>query len=388
MKMILYFSDAFAWRYVEDTDYMADFWDARRPLRTILGYSSTILPVLITGKRPQETGIWTEYFRSQRRQSRLARWVSRFAFLRTPVNMARLVLFRFARKAGSPTAHRLRIPIQISHFFGRHDMDYRNFPPVDLPHPTIDRVVENLGLRFSFRYMPEHVDVDEELARLAGQLDDYDVFFFYDPSVDGRGHHVGASATALAPELAKIEQFLHQAAELIGHRSEEAEFILFSDHGMTNVERTFDIFAALGNLRAGRDYLVWVDSTFARFWYPSEEMRATVHERLRTAPAQFLTQEEIEAYGIDFPDDRYGQDVFVIDEGAVFHPSYISPSFFRTKNFPDKAMHGYRPEALSASGVFCYRGRRLDSELPEQVPAESVFGIVKGIAERSVRVPR
>jgi len=46
MKLVLYFADAFAWKYVEDTDYMADFFDERRPLETVLGYSSTILPVL------------------------------------------------------------------------------------------------------------------------------------------------------------------------------------------------------------------------------------------------------------------------------------------------------------------------------------------------------
>jgi len=64
---------------------------------------------------------------------------------------------------------------------------------------------------------------------------------------------------------------------------------LFSDHGMTNVEETFDIFAALGDLRVGDDYLVFVDSTFARFWYPNDEVRALVHERLAGAPANFLT---------------------------------------------------------------------------------------------------
>ena len=69
MKLILYFSDAFGWQYVERTPFMQDFWTERRPLETVLGYSSTILPCLVSGEPPQRTGIWTEYYRHDRPQS-------------------------------------------------------------------------------------------------------------------------------------------------------------------------------------------------------------------------------------------------------------------------------------------------------------------------------
>jgi len=65
----------------------------------------------------------------------------------------------------------------------------------------------------------------------------------------------------------------------------------------------------------------------------------------------------------------------------VFHPSYISPSFFRTKYYPDKATHGYRPEAPSAYGIFCYRGERLRETLPDTVPAAQVFGLATSLLE-------
>src|SRR5690348_14630290 len=68
MKLLLYFSDAFAWQYLQETEFMPGFWDERRPLETVLGYSSTILPCLVTGEPPQRTGIWTEYFRRDRHQ--------------------------------------------------------------------------------------------------------------------------------------------------------------------------------------------------------------------------------------------------------------------------------------------------------------------------------
>lgn len=380
MKLVLYFADAFAWQYVEDTDYMAGFWNERRPLETVLGYSSTILPVLVSGRMPRDTGIWTEYYRAERTPSRWARAVVRTRVLLTPVNMARLVLFRFARKAGSPTAHRLRVPLQLAHHFDRHDMDYRDFPPVALPVETIDQVCEGRGLRFHFRYLPEGYDLEDELGLLDQAADDADVFFFYDPSLDGRGHVVGASAAALQPEMDRMQTFLDRAWTRLSD-AHDPEMFLFSDHGMTNVERTFDIFAALGDLRVGEDYLVWVDSTFARFWYPNDDARDRVHQRLAGAPASFLEPAEVRAYGIDFDDDRYGQEILVIDEGTVFHPSYISPSFFRTKGYPDKATHGYRPEAPSAYGIFCYRGARLGLAVPDAVRAAQVFSLVTSLIE-------
>ena len=89
-----------------------------------------------------------------------------------------------------------------------------------------------------------------------------------------------------------------------------------------------------------------------------------MREALRDAPGSFLTEAEADTYGVPYPDDRYGQDVLIADEGTVFHPSYISPTFFRTA-FPDKGMHGYRPECATADGVVMYSGRAVEDALPE-----------------------
>jgi hypothetical protein len=382
MKVILYFADAFAWRYVQERDWMEGWWDERRPLTTILGYSSTILPCLVSGRMPVETGIWTEYYRQDRPQGRLARLVVGSRVLLTPVNLARLVAFRFARKAGMPAAHRLRIPLQLAHYFARHDMDYRRFPPVELPVPTIGELCAERGLRFSFRYLAHGFDDAAELARLERDLPDKDVLFFYDPSIDGHGHHAGADVVALRPDLDRVERFVRRATELATAGGEEVHVLLFSDHGMTNVDRTYDIFQALAPFRLGHDYLVFVDSTFARFWYTDSSVRQGIHAAVAGAPAGFLDDAERRRYGIDFPDDRYGQEILVADEGVVFHPSYISPSGLRTRHYPDRATHGYRPEAPTASGICFRRGPGADPARTGPVPATGVFEIVAQITGR------
>src|SRR3954471_7319629 len=102
----MYFSDAFGWDYARQLDFMDDYWRDRRPLHSILGYSSTIIPCLISGAPPDRTGLWTEYYRDERPQSRLAQFLTSSKLLLTPVNMARLVVFRFARLRGNPAAHK------------------------------------------------------------------------------------------------------------------------------------------------------------------------------------------------------------------------------------------------------------------------------------------
>ena len=53
MKLILYFADGFAWQYTGQRSFMPGFWDQQRPLRTLLGYSSTVMPAIVSGRPPR-----------------------------------------------------------------------------------------------------------------------------------------------------------------------------------------------------------------------------------------------------------------------------------------------------------------------------------------------
>jgi hypothetical protein len=128
---------------------------------------------------------------------------------------------------------------------------------------------------------------------------------------------------------------------------------------------------------------VFVDSTFARFWYASDRIRTDIRDALHGAPGSFLTRAEEERYGIAFDDDRYGTDILVADEAVVFHPSYISPTFFRTKEYPDRATHGYRPEAPSAYGIYLRHGPGADPARTEPMPATGIFAEATAIMDRA-----
>jgi Type I phosphodiesterase / nucleotide pyrophosphatase len=380
MKAVFYFVDGFGWRYLADRGTLGDRdWRQARPLETVLGYSSSIVPVLISGRSPAETGVWTEYYREDRDPTFVGSMARAVKGSATPLNMARLVAFRFARKAGLQSAHRLRIPLELSHHFRRHDINYKAMPPCSLPYPTIAEVCKEQKLGMSFQFIAGQQDAADAVDRVQAELDKTDVFFMYDCTVDHAGHTYGPDSGAMDGYVERVGQTLDAIGDVVG-RKYPLETLVFSDHGMTRVDRAFDIFGALEPLRIGRDFLAFPDSTFARFWYPDERSREKVREALQGVPGSFLTKDEAIRYGVPYPDERYGHDIVVADEGVVFHPSYISPSFFRTA-FPDKGMHGYRPEVPSADGIVLYRGEVIGDDLPSRVPAAGVFGAMTSIAE-------
>lgn len=379
MKALFYFVDGFGWSYVEDgaADQAVKNVSHVRPLQTVLGYSSSIVPVLISGKLPVETGLWTEYYRDDRPPSRMGTLARRSNIVGLPLNMARLVAFRIARKAGRPEAHRLRIPLELSHYFDRHPIDYTRMPPCILPFPTIAEVCAELNLRMSFKFIANAQDAAGAVASAKDEVDSVDVFFFYDCTVDHAGHAHGPDPAIIQPYLDRVGSTLSAMRDIL-EAKHSLETLVFSDHGMTAIEHSFDIFAALKPLRIGRDFLAFPDSTFARFWYPSPQARGEVHDALRNAPGSFLTQAEARRYGVPFADHRYGEDVLIADEGVIFHPSYISPTFLRA-SFPDKGMHGYRPECPSADGVVLYAGKTVGDGLPDRVAASGVFDLMRTI---------
>ena len=391
MKLILYFADGFAWQYTGQRSFMPGFWNQRRPLRTLLGYSSTVMPAIVSGRPPRETGIWTEYYLDPRERSATQRFFSRprTALMRPLIDLWRLVWFRITRKLGYSAEHRLRLPLEISHLFSRHAIRYDEFPPIALPVPTLVDLFAELGLRHEFRYIKGGLRAEEQLAYLRERIDDVDVFFFYDPALDSGGHVAGASAEALGGPIAEIERFLEQAWEIARSRSPQPEMMLFSDHGMTDVAETFDLFARLEGFRLGIDYVVFMDSTFARFWFPSEERRTAVLAALEGVPGQLLDDEDRRRYGIDFADrSTYGEEVLVAEEGVVFHPNYFVPGVLKQRRYPERAMHGYLPEAPSTDGIFFYRGDGLSRDLPDPFPVTEIYGAVAEVVSRFDRSRR
>jgi predicted AlkP superfamily pyrophosphatase or phosphodiesterase len=139
---------------------------------------------------------------------------------------------------------------------------------------------------------------------------------------------------------------------------DDVTFFIIGDHGMMDVNIKVDIFNSVkkfgekNNLKFGKDYLMFLDSTLARFWFLNEKAKIIKEFMLREFSEYGLeiTEEVAKKYRIPYKDKRYGDFIFWMKPGVL-----INPDYFWSHTKPPKAMHGYDPyyEKMKGFAVVC-----------------------------------
>ena len=116
---------------------------------------------------------------------------------------------------------------------------------------------------------------------------------------------------------------------------------------MAEIRVIVDLSAELGKLpKSVRDgVLVFLDSTMARFWFKNRAAREAVSGLLAgQSGGRLLTREEMTLHGVDFPDNAYGEAIFLCEPGTLILPSFMGST-------PLKGMHGYHPDDRDSDTV-------------------------------------
>jgi hypothetical protein len=79
------------------------------------------------------------------------------------------------------------------------------------------------------------------------------------------------------------------------------------------------------------------DSTMARFWFFSDVARQKIPLVLQGVPeGRIMPDEELKRFRAHFADGRFGELIFLVQEGVLIVPSHMGER-------PIRAMHGYHP---------------------------------------------
>jgi hypothetical protein len=235
-----------------------------------------------------------------------------------------------------------------AHVLGRFDVAQHQDPylPGGLARESVFDVFANTGIPYRlWNYRtPEEENMGSLLEALGGEDA---VLFLYTAELDALMHRVGVFEEAVAARLSRYERFVEQVMETARSRGVEAEVVVLSDHGMTPVDRSVDVWGALerGGKRLGRDYIAFYDSTMARMWCDDDVLALAREHLLETGTGRLLSQGELQAFGCDFPDERYGRHVLLADPGVMIVPSFMGRERLA-------AMHGYDPNDRFSKGVF------------------------------------
>lgn len=346
--LVVVLVDALGWTLAGEDPAFAPVLDQRRPLATVLGFSSGALPTAFTGRPAREHGRWLMY----RRAPEGGGVFRDLAWLRALPARVR----RSWRLTQWLTAH---VAKRVHGYFNLYDVPREDLPAFDLPEQAdvfrpgglpVDSLWDSLERRglvwrgWNWR-TPESQSRAEAIACL--EQGRHDVVFVYSAVLDARLHHEGSHGAGVRACLADWSRWFDEAAAAAVRGGREPWLVLCSDHGMVDVTATVDVMAALEPLavRRGADYLAFFDSTMARFWWRTPRAREAVRTALGPAHrGRWLTPETLAAEGADFADHRFGEDVFLLEPGVLMVPSYMGRA-------PLAAMHGYDPAHPDMAGI-------------------------------------
>lgn len=339
-RMVVLLVDGLGYELAQSRRDFAPVLDAHRRLGTVLGFSSGALPTLFTGKMPSEHGRFLMYRRAREETPFAGFQRTRYlpSFVRERWRMSRWLTRVVAERGVAGYFHLYEVPRWLLPEF---DLPERGdiFAPGGLPCESLWDVLEATDVRWASRNWrtPE----EENFAWLLDRVrnGDEDLLFCYTAELDALLHREGSRGTGVAERMSRYDALLGQLTEAARARGEELWVYLLSDHGMVDVDVTVDVMRRLRtlNVQWPNDYLAFFDSTMARFWWRSPGARKRVRAELAAmGEGQWLDDATLEREGALFPGREYGEDIFLLQPGALMVPSFMGSQSLA-------AMHGYDP---------------------------------------------
>lgn len=352
-KLYLYvFCDALGWEVDRRRPVAGDLLPRRQPLNTIFGYSSTCDPTILTGLMPRDHGHFSCFFFSPKTTPfRPLAPLSLLPKKLTERGRVRSIISRIAKRFYGYTG-----------YFQLYNMPFDRLPYFDYSEkkdiykpggilsgaPTIFAAWERAGLRHhvSNWHLPEPMRIAEAEAAIQGG--EIDCAYVYLADLDATLHRVGPTGPEADAKLDQYTEILRRFHTLAKEKYDEVSMHLFSDHGMTAVDRTFDMMPLIERtgLKFGEDYAAVYDSTMARFWYLKPESRAKIEAALaKVSEGHWVSAEQLAGYGCDFKDNAYGDAFFLLDPGILLCPSFMGSSCIA-------GMHGFAPEHKDSVALY------------------------------------
>jgi hypothetical protein len=341
---VFIFADALGWALASHRHFASDLLPRRNRCETLLGYSSTCDPTILTGALPCEHRHFSFFIRAANK--------SPFAALRHLGFLPEIF-------AGH---HRIRN--KVSKFMARHHgytgyfqlysvpfsklpyLDYSEKKDIYQPgginggQPTIFELWQQSGKPWA-RSNWRLGDADNFAhARQEIEKGDVELLYMFTARLDALMHKHGTNHPQVDAAFDQFAENLQSLADLAARHYRDVRLHLFSDHGMADVNVCSNLLPRWNQLglKYGRDYIAVWDSTMARFWFSNAASRDTATAWLsEQTDGEVLTDERLARYGCLFPDRQYGELFYLLPSGSLFVPSFLNQRKVT-------GMHGYAPE--------------------------------------------
>lgn len=188
-------------------------------------------------------------------------------------------------------------------------------------YPGSDQRTEALTLR-----------AERMIHELAG--DDASFLWMHFGAPDWAEHEFGPESPQVASALRDVDAAIGRVNQAAAACFSEVDWVIFGDHGASEVHRTVDVTQDLADLGKGRDFVYFLDSTAVRIWARTPEAIEAIESQLRTIRGgRLLRMDELKDLGFLRP--GWHVSVFWCEEGTI-----ILPNFWQGTT-PVRGMHGY-----------------------------------------------
>lgn len=332
--ILVLLADAVGFHYTRDPNIrnkLVELFKCVVPAKSLLAYSSGIHTSIWTSNYISHHGKWLNY--ELRSFPGYEIKISQIAW-----KLKSLVTFLSKRLFSQ--YNRYYIPREISGLFKSVEYDFGS-PFYHEKLHSLFQILDQNNVRFHFLTCKKV----EEMASLKLE-DDLNIVFL--DEFDALGHKYGPHSSIVKRRILKLLNEL----EIMRNAQKNVSLIMFSDHGMQEVQQRFDVLKKLelvesSGFELGKDYMVFLDATMARFWVRSQGGQQAIFSALSDAPGHILSTREIENYNIPV-NDRFGNLIFLADPGVEVFPNFFHPFFAGYV----RGLHGYAPEIYSSYGIF------------------------------------
>lgn len=310
--------DALGYDLVRSYGFLSDVLPYQYPVQMQFGYSSAAIPTILCGEPPQTHGHFSFFYyaRDGRSPFRIFRWLHPFLHPTVIFNNHRI---RHRLSAWLARWHR------FTGYFHLYCMPYARLPYFDYceksdifvsgglsPCRNVADVFADSGLQCHLSdWRRGDVYNMQEAVQLL-EKGEHDILFVYTAAIDSMLHFNVQRSEVVRATLAEYRQRLEQILTAAKTRYEAVDCYLFSDHGMTPLAGTADLRSDIEKTGAvfGKDYIACYDSTMLRLWILRPDVRQMLLDSLNHAPGHWLTLSEKKEWGIDFPNQKYGDEIF------------------------------------------------------------------------------
>lgn len=265
-----------------------------------------------------------------------------------------------------------RIPVQLLPYFSLSETAYTDEPNLFFPHMTIFDRLREQGENWSWIGYPTHIGSTDTILQAYRTHPATDVAYLHFSELDWIGHRHGPNSIEITNALKHMDNALQELLE--EPISSGSRLILFGDHGMVDVTYQLDLWSHLRELplHCPNDYLFFLDSTQARFWFFSEGAEQQIRGLLSSlSGGHILDSTERQELHVNFPGREYGDLIFAIDGSGIIHPS-----FFSREGSGPKGMHGYLPDSKDNMTQAFAVGPEVSPEELGTIPMTQIYHLI------------